>query len=120
MSNRATNAGLLDANSQLPISFQDSVVLNTVGSTLITTGQGVFHGFIGITPGTGGWGATAYDSSSSTNAGTLTSSTAVGALVTTTSGGVLGFQWAGDVIFNNGLVINNTGTTAGVIKVLYL
>ena len=110
-----------DANSQLAVTFVDSALINqSTSPVLITSGQGIFHGFLVITQGTGSWGATIYDSNSTVSSG-LNSSTAVGVLLTATTGGVLGFQWGGDIIYNNGLVVqDSTGTTPGAIKILYL
>lgn len=117
--NRAANAGMLDANSHLPVTFDDSNLINTNTMTSITVGQGVFHGFLVIASGSGAFNATVYDVSTTTAAG-LISTTAVGVLSTTSNVGVIPFQWGGDVIYTNGLVCVTTQGTAGAIKILYL
>ena len=121
--NRASNQGMLDANSQLPISFQASPQISINTTTVVGVGPGVFHGFLVVTtPGQGNT-YTAYDSVASTTAvgiSPLSTTTVVGVLNSTTAAGALTFQWGGDVVFNNGLVIVSTQGTAGVIKILYL
>lgn len=110
---------MLDANSLLPQSFVYSPLINTsTNPGTISIGAGVLHGFIIIGLGTGLWGATVYDALVT---GTLNSTTAIGVLVTATVGGAYGLQLTGDGIYNTGLtVVNNTGTTAGAFKILYL
>ena len=119
--NRASNAGLLDANSQLPISFIASNGINSVATTTIVgAGPGIFHGFLVITTGAGTYNATLYDVSTTAAAGLVTSAV-VGALATTTGVGAASpFQWGGDVIFKNGLVCVTAGSNQGTIKILYL
>ena len=118
MANRAINAGLLDANSQSPVTFTYSPLVNTNTTTTITAaGAGVFRGFLVIAAGSGSWGATVYDA---TPSGTLNSTTAIGVLSSTTASGFVPFQWGGDIIYQNGLTLITTQTTAGAIKVIYL
>lgn len=116
--NRAIQQGMLDANSQLPASFQASPLVNTLATTTITAaGTGVFQGFLVINPGAGAYTGTVYDA---TPQGTLNSTTAIGVLNSTTAAGATSFQWGGDVVYNTGLTLITSQGTAGAIKVLYL
>lgn len=118
MPNRAIQQGMLDANSQLPMSFVDSNLINTNTTTTITAaGAGVFHGFLVVATGSGAWNATIYDA---TPQGTLNSTTAIGVLNSTTAAGATSFQWGGDVVYNTGLTLITSQGTPGAIKVLYL
>jgi len=119
--NRALQEGMLDANSQLPLSFQVSPLINTNTTTTITAaGAGIFHGFLIISTsstGAGAWNGILYDA---TPQGTLNSTTAIGVLASTTAAGATPFQWGGDVVYNNGLTLITSAGTAGAIKVIYL
>lgn len=119
--NRAANQTLLDANSQTTLSFLASAVVNTTNSTttIVGAGPGVFHGFIVNATGAGALSVTIYDASTTAASG-LTSATAIGALASTTLAGAVPFQWGGDVIYNNGLVVVAAGGTIAPFKVLYL
>ena len=116
---RSTQQGMLDANSELPMSFVASPLVNTNTTTTISTNQGVFHGFLVIANGAGAFNATVYDVSTTAVAG-LVSTNAVGVLNSTTAVGATSFQWGGEIVVNNGLVLVTTQGTAGAIKVLYL
>ncbi len=120
MANRATQQGMLDANSQLPLSFVPSSVINTTNSTTTISGAtGVFHGFLVVGTSSGAYTLTAYDAATTTASG-LTSATVIGVLNSTTASGATAFQWGGDIIVNNGITVVAVGGTSGVTRIIYL
>jgi hypothetical protein len=111
---------MTDANSALPLSFNDSALINVTNTTTTVAGvPSIFHGFLVITSAAGAYSLIAYDSATTASAG-LVSSTAVGVLSTTTGAGATTFQWGGDIVCSNGITVVAQNGTTGAVKILYL